>query len=144
MFNPNDFDEVCVQAIHIESGGRPFIFSPQSSKELEIKDSNDSKGKNSSKRKKLMTTQKKRPTCSHCQRISHDESKCWKLHPKLKPKKFLKEKDEKKAIVAVQQDLGSNSGDERRIIDVVSTGKTSHTGSISNTIASSSNINPSN
>jgi len=24
MFNPTDFDEVCVQAIHIESGGRPF------------------------------------------------------------------------------------------------------------------------
>ena len=26
MFNPNDFDEVCVQAIHVESGGRPFNF----------------------------------------------------------------------------------------------------------------------
>lgn len=29
MFNPDDFDEVCVQAIHIESGGSPFKFSPQ-------------------------------------------------------------------------------------------------------------------
>jgi len=90
MFNPNDFDEVCVQAIHIESGGRPFIFSPQSSKELEIKDSNDSKGKNNSKRKKSVTAQKERPTCSHCQRFSHDESKCWKLHPKHKPKSSLR------------------------------------------------------
>ena len=26
MFNPIDFDEVCAQAIHIESGGRPFLF----------------------------------------------------------------------------------------------------------------------
>ena len=24
MFNPNEFDEVCVQAIHIELGGIPF------------------------------------------------------------------------------------------------------------------------
>jgi len=29
MFNPNDFDEVRVQVIHIESGGRSFKFSPQ-------------------------------------------------------------------------------------------------------------------
>ena len=144
MFNLDDFDEVCVQTIHIESGGRPFKFSSQSSKELEIKDSNDSKGKNNSKRKKSVIAQKERPTCSHCQRIGHDESKCWKLHPELKPKKFLKDKDEKKVIVVVQQDLSSDSSDERRITTIVSKGKTSDTGSISNTIASSSNRNPSN
>lgn len=34
MFNPDDFDEVCVQAIHIESSGRPFKFSKKSSKVL--------------------------------------------------------------------------------------------------------------
>lgn len=90
MFNLDDFDEVCVQAIHIESGGRPFKFSSQSSKELEIKDSNDSKGKKNSKRKKSVITQKEIPTFSHCQRISHDESVRWKLHPELKPKNFLK------------------------------------------------------
>ena len=45
MFNPDDFDEVCVQDIHIESGGRPFKFSSQSSKELETKYSSDSEGK---------------------------------------------------------------------------------------------------
>ena len=144
MFNPNDFDEVCVQAIHIESGGRPFKFSPQSSKELEIKHSNDSKRKNNSKGKKSATAQKERPTCSHCQRIGHDESRCWKPHPELKPKKFLKEKDEMKANAAIQQDLGFDSSDERRITAIVSTGKTSDTGSSSNTNASSSNINPSN
>ena len=27
MFNPTEFDEVCVQAIHVESGGIPFHFS---------------------------------------------------------------------------------------------------------------------
>ena len=40
--------------------------------------------------------------------------------------------------------MGSDSGDERRITAIVSTGKTSDTGSSSNTIAYSSNINPSN
>eukprot|EP00253_Pinus_taeda_P032630 PITA_32630 len=104
MFNPDDFDEVCVQAIHIESGGRPFKISSQSSKYFEIKYSND----------------------------------------KLNPKKFLKEEDEKKEIVAVQQDLSSDSGDERRITAMVTTGKTSDITSSLNTIASSSNINPSN
>lgn len=65
MFNPNDFDEVCVQAIHIESGGRPFKLSLQASKELEIKDSNDIKGKNNSKRKKISDSSYERSTCSH-------------------------------------------------------------------------------
>ena len=54
MFNPDDFDEMCVQGIHSESGGRPFKFSLESSKDFETKDSNDSKGKNISKRKKSM------------------------------------------------------------------------------------------
>jgi len=91
-----------------------------------------------------MIAQKERPTCSHCQRIGHDESKCWKLHPELNPKIFLKEKDENKAISEVQQDLGLDSGDERRIIAILSTGKNFDTGSSSNIVASSSNINPSN
>ena len=90
MFNPTEFDEVCVQAIHIESGGGPFKFLQKASKQLEIKDSKESKRNNSSKGKKTTTTQKEseRPTCSHCQRIGHDEARCWKLHPELKPKKF--------------------------------------------------------
>jgi len=110
---------------------------------METKYSNDSKGKNNSNRKKSMIFQKEIPTCSHFHRIDHDESKCWKLHPELKPKMFLKEKDEKKAIVAVQQDLGSDSGDERRINAMVTIGKTFDTGSSLKTITSSSNISPS-
>ena len=90
MFNLDDFDEVCVQAINIESGGKPFKLSSKSTKEMENKESRDSNG-NSSKRKKSTVIQKERPTYSHCQRIDHDESKCWKLHTELKPKKFLKQ-----------------------------------------------------
>ena len=56
---------------------------------------------------------------------------------------FRKEKDEKKAIAAAQQDLGLDSGDERRITVMVMTGKAFDTGSSLKTIASSSNINPS-
>jgi len=52
-------------------------------------------------------------------------------------------KDEKEAIAVVQQDLGSNLGDERRITTMVTIGKTSDTGSSSKTIVYSSNINPS-
>jgi len=42
---------------------------------------------------------------------------------------------------AIQQDLGFDSGDERRIVAIVSTSKNSDTGSSSSTSASSSNIN---
>ena len=85
MFNPNDFDEVCVQNIHVESGGRPFNFTPNTSKQMETED-NKKKGK--SKGKKTATTQKEedRPMCTHCQRIGHDETRCWKFHSELKPK----------------------------------------------------------
>ena len=66
MFNPDDFGEVCVQAIHIELGGRPFKFSSKSSKELKTKDYSDSKGKNNLKRKKSTIVQKEIPSCCHC------------------------------------------------------------------------------
>lgn len=105
MFNPDDFDKVCIQAINIESCGKPFKFSPKSSRQLEIKDSKDSKRKRNSKGKISVTSQKEseRPTCTHCQRIGHDEAKCWKLHPELRTKKFQKKKGEKKANAAIQQ-----------------------------------------
>lgn len=82
------------------------------------------KGKGKLKGKKSTTTKKEgeRPTCTHCQRVEHDESKCWKLHPKLKPKKFLKEKGEMKVNVAVQQDLWSDSCDEHKITAIILTG----------------------
>lgn len=115
IFNPTKFEEVCVQAIHIELGGRPFqsYFSNKSFKHSENKDSIESKGKSKLKGKKSATTKKegKRTTFTHCQWVGHEDSKCWKLHPKLKPKKFLKKKGEMKANAAVQQDFGSDSDD---------------------------------
>lgn len=104
MFNPNDFDEVCVHAIHIESSSRPFKFSQKLTRQLEMKDSKDSTKKGNLKGKITTIAQKEgeKPTCTHCQRIRHDESKCWKIHPELKPKNFLKKSGEKKANTVIQ------------------------------------------
>ena len=45
MFNPINFDEVCVQAIHIELGDRPFQsnFSKKPFKHSKNKDSKEGK-----------------------------------------------------------------------------------------------------
>ena len=114
MFNHDEVDDVCVQAIHVELGGRPFKFSQKPSRQLEIKDFKDSKRKGSLKGKRLAITQKEgaRPACTHCQWIGHDESKCWKIYPELRPKMFQKKNGEKKANAAIQQDLGCDSSDE--------------------------------
>ena len=58
MFNLTDFDEVCVQAIHIESSGRPFHsnFSKKPFKHYETKDTKVVKGKGKGKK---TTTMKK-------------------------------------------------------------------------------------
>ena len=68
MFNPDDFDQVFVQAIYVESIGMPFKFSPKTSKQLENKDSKDGKRKGFNKGKKSTIVQKDsdRPTCKHC------------------------------------------------------------------------------
>ena len=52
MFNPTNFDEVCVQAIHIELGGRPFHsnFSKKPFKRYETKDTKMVKGKRKGKK----------------------------------------------------------------------------------------------
>jgi len=54
MFNPTNFDEVCVQDIHIELGGIPFQskFSKKPFKHSENKDSKEGKGKSKLKGKK--------------------------------------------------------------------------------------------
>ena len=57
--------------------------------------------------------------CKHCSKTSHDEDHCWKLHPELKPESFKakeKAKDKGKIVAITKQDLGSDSGDETKII----------------------------
>ena len=55
-------------------------------------------------------------TCTHCQKKGHDASKCWKLHPKLKPEKFQNKEDKKTTATVIQYDLGLDSGDETKVI----------------------------
>ena len=56
-----------------------------------------------------------KPTFWHCQKKVHDASKCWKLHPKLKPDKFSNNKEDKKTTATIQHDLGLDSGYETKI-----------------------------
>ena len=130
MFNPNNSDEVYVQATHIEMGGRsvPSNFQKKFSK------TEDHKFKGKGKGKKIVTVKKEgeRPTCTHCKKDGHEESKCWKLHLELRPKKFQK-KGKRKTTAIVQQDLGSDSGDETKIIVM------GHKGNLSEASTSSCN-----
>jgi hypothetical protein len=73
-----------------------------------------------------------KPSCTHYKKSSHDEEHCWKLHPKKISKQFGG-KGKTKTVTTVQQDLGSNSGDEGKITTVVLQGKYSlHASSSSN------------
>jgi hypothetical protein len=63
-----------------------------------------------------------RPTCLHCQKQGHEEAKCWKLHPEMKPKCF-KDRKGKKTTMVIIEDLGSDSKDETKITIVGVKGK---------------------
>jgi hypothetical protein len=58
-----------------------------------------------------------KPSCTHCEKIGHDDEHCWKLNLEKRPKQFGG-KGKTKIVATVQQDLGSNSGDEGNIIAV--------------------------
>jgi len=66
---------------------------------------------------------KDKHSCTHCKKEGHDEAHCWFLHPELKPKKFGGK--EKKNAATIQQDLGSNSGDETTVTAIGIKGKDS-------------------
>jgi hypothetical protein len=76
MLNPSNFDEVCVQMIHIESS-KGHVGDRASIDTWQGKDSRKGKGKE----KKTATTRKEKLTCEHCKKVGHDEDHCWTLHP---------------------------------------------------------------
>jgi hypothetical protein len=79
-----------------------------------------------------MTREGGNPSCTHFNKIGHNEEHCWKLHPENKLRQF-DGKGKTKIIAIVQQDLGSDSGDEGKIIAVGVQGKYSlHASSSSN------------
>lgn len=93
MLSPSNLDEVLVQATHLESRGKNTFndnFSNKPSKSKgKCKGKGKDKDKDKGKRKKTTTVKEcDKPTCSHCKKEGHDDSKCWKLHPKLRPKRY--------------------------------------------------------
>ena len=110
MINMTNLDEVCVQATHIETKGKNT--KEKFSKKPFKPDGNKSKGKGTCKHKVTMKKEGDKPTCTHCQRKFHDASKCWKLHPELKHKKFWNKEDKRTNATTIQHDLGLNSEDE--------------------------------
>jgi hypothetical protein len=109
MLNPSNFDEVCVQAIHIDSS-KGNVGDSVSIDTWQRKD----EGKR--KEKKMATTRKENPTCEHCKKVGHDEDRCWALDPDMKPKKFANHGRKKPTAVTIQVDLGSDSGDETQVL----------------------------
>lgn len=110
---------MCVQATHIEVDERNISFS--SKKEFVPPTEGNKKGKE----RKATTIKKEegeKPNCSHCQKKGHEDAKCWKLHPKLKPKWFKDCTGKQKAVVVIQ-DLRSYSDDETKLTIVGLKGK---------------------
>jgi hypothetical protein len=84
MFNPTNIDKVSVQATHLEASKGKHVFEDKKPHKFEKK----LKGKRKSKKSTKVKKDEEKPTCSHCKRKGHEEAKCWKLHPKLRPKKI--------------------------------------------------------
>jgi hypothetical protein len=80
------------------------------------------KFKRKGKKTAIVTREGGKPSCTHCKKSSHNEEHCWKLHPEKKPKQFSR-KGKTKTVSIVQQDLGSDSGDEGNITTVGVQGK---------------------
>ena len=105
MFNPTSLDDVSVQETHLEARGKNVTQDVgKSSKPIESK--NKRKKKLKWKEKKTNSVKKDKPSCSHCKKEGNDEAYCWSLHLELKPKKFGSK--ERKNVVAIQKDLGSD------------------------------------
>jgi hypothetical protein len=117
MFNPTNIDEVSVQATHLEASKGKHVIEDKKPHKFEKK----SKGKWKSKKSTTVKKDEEKPTCSHCKRKGHEEAQCWKLHPELRPKKF-QDKGKQKIVASTRQDLGSDSGDESKIMEIGSKG----------------------
>eukprot|EP00253_Pinus_taeda_P010341 PITA_10341 len=112
MFNPTNIDEVSVQATHLEARRKNRNLKVGGSSQPTAS-KNKEKRKHKWKARKANTAQKSKSSCTHCKKDGHDDENCWILHSELRPKKF--EGKKKKTAIAIQKDLGSDSGDETTI-----------------------------
>jgi hypothetical protein len=133
LFNPTNLDEVCVQETHLESRGKNVQEDHKHSE-----DHFKRKGKGKDKRTTTTKKEGEKSSCTHCQKDGHDDEHCWKLHPELRPKRFGGQRKQK-IVATMQQDLGSDSGDEENITTVGLQGKVSLHASSSSKIPSLEN-----
>ena len=113
MFNPNNLDDVCVQATHLEARGKN---TPEEGSKNRFKSKGKEKAfKGKGKKHASIKKEGEKITCKHCSREGHDEAHCWKLHPEMKPKKFNNKGKEKTVAITQEEHLGFESGDETKI-----------------------------
>jgi hypothetical protein len=131
LFNPTSLDEFCVQATHLEDMGKHVQEDPPK-KPSNLPHKPFKKFKRKDKKTTIVMREGAKPSCTHCKKIGHDDEHCWKLHPEKRLKQFSG-KGKTKTVATVQQDLGSNSGDEGKTTSVGVQGKDSlHASSSSN------------
>jgi hypothetical protein len=116
LFNPTSIDEVCVQATHLENMGKHVQEDP-TKKPSNLPHKTFKKFKRKDEKTAIVMREGGTPSCTHCKKSGHDEEHCWKLHPENKLKQFGG-KGKTKTVATVQQDLGSNLGDEGKITTV--------------------------
>jgi hypothetical protein len=116
LFNRTSLDEVCVQATHLENRGNHVQEDP-TKKPSNFPQNTFKKFKRKDKKTAIVSREVGKLSCTHCKKSSHDEEHCCKLHPEKKSKQFGG-KEKTKTISTVQQDLGSDSGDEGKITSV--------------------------
>lgn len=105
MLSPNNLDEVSVQATHLVSRGKNTFSDNFSKKPSKSKGKSKGKDKDKDKGKGKKTTTVKegdKPTCSHCKKEGHDDSKCQKLHLELRPKRYGGNKGKQKTAIVIQ------------------------------------------
>jgi hypothetical protein len=113
MFGPNILDEVYVQETYIETGKIGVsVLGESSSKKVD-------KGKANGKKENSATVKEEKLSCKHCKKEGNDDENCWQFHPEKRRKWFKERKGRQKFAIETQPtDLGSDSGDESKIIAV--------------------------
>lgn len=74
MFNPNNVDEVCVQASDLEARGKNTL---EDGTKNPFKGKGKEKGLKGKKRKNAsINKEREKITCKHCSKEGHDEAHC--------------------------------------------------------------------
>jgi hypothetical protein len=112
-----------VQATHLENMGKHVQEDP-TKKPSNFPHKTFKKFKRKNKKTATMMREGGKTSCTHYKKSSHDEEHCWKLHLEKRPKQFGG-KGKTKIVATMQQDLGSESGYEGKIIAAGVQGKDS-------------------